>query len=511
MVASALLEAKDENLRYNKAATFFFQDHMIDPVTGMDISRDKYPRHLEVMKATKDFNEIAVIAPNRTGKTEEGSYITKVLVTKDYPDWWEGRRLPPGPKEFIVVGKTNLATRNVLQKKLLGEKSDLGTGMIPLAERNNGVGIVRVTAKAQPSGAIQDAFIRDVNGDINRIQFLSRDQSEGVMMGMELDFAWFDEDDGSPQAELWYQETLARMTTTNGLILNTFTPWPDGMTPSIMRFMPGRKFPADRIVRNKKGENTGRFCINFSLDDAPHLTPKMKQFMLDKYVGAERDARCFGIRNLGRGSIYPIDSNRLVVPPFPIPEHWPRAYGLDFGHEETAAVWVACDPQTDTHYVYAEYHLGAQTPYQHVENIKAKCIDSNSNKIALTGVCDPSGGGRYKETTLLVDEFQNLGLDLTPGNNALVPGVTRVLNRATNDRLKVFATCPHFIDEWVLYHYDDHGKPARNQDDHELDAYRYLESRFDYVAKSVQEITMEEYNINEDPEFNRTRDSWTGY
>jgi len=36
-------------------------------------------------------------------------------------------------------------------------------------------------------------------------------------------------------------------------------------------------------------------------------------------------------------AVYPVLESELVMPPFTIPAHWPRAYGLELGHGSAAA------------------------------------------------------------------------------------------------------------------------------------------------------------------------------
>ena len=40
-------------------------------------------------------------------------------------------------------------------------------------------------------------------------------------------------------------------------------------------------------------------------------------------------------------AVYPVPESDLIVQPFKIPAHWPRAYGLDVGWRGTAAIWGA--------------------------------------------------------------------------------------------------------------------------------------------------------------------------
>jgi hypothetical protein len=59
--------------------------------------------------------------------------------------------------------------------------------------------------------------------------------------------------------------------------------------------------------------------------------------------------------------IYPVPDTTIVVPEFAIPNHWPRAYGLDIRRLTVAAIWGARNPESDILYLYGEY-LGEADP-----------------------------------------------------------------------------------------------------------------------------------------------------
>ena len=50
-------------------------------------------------------------------------------------------------------------------------------------------------------------------------------------------------------------------------------------------------------------------------------------------------------------AVYPVAESEIVLEPFLIPEHWPRAFGMEIRWNETAALWGARDPSTDILYV----------------------------------------------------------------------------------------------------------------------------------------------------------------
>jgi hypothetical protein len=69
--------------------------------------------------------------------------------------------------------------------------------------------------------------------------------------------------------------------------------------------------------------------------------------------------------------IYPIPDSEIVVQEFPVPEHWPRAYGLDIRWNTVVAIWGAHDPESDVLYLYSEYKAGAD-PAIHAAAIRSR-------------------------------------------------------------------------------------------------------------------------------------------
>jgi phage terminase large subunit-like protein len=501
-----LLAAKDNDLKYRKFYTYFYQDHMIDPVTNLDISRDKYTGILKFFAAGADFKERILVAPNRVGKTEAGTFEMTCHLTKDYPSWWKGKRFGNKTCLFAFVGKTNEAARNVAQGKLLGSIRNPGTGMVPNKQYNNGVGIDEksFTRKTGIAETVMDLYVTDIYGNENKIIFFSMAQEPEAIEGMTLDGVWFDEN--KLDAKGWYNEAFARTITTNGILLSTFTPWPDGYTETVSRFIPNRVMPEDGICRDADGQALERFAIGLDLVSCPHMTDEQKATQAAAYSGNEYEARVLGKVPLGQGAVYPIPIDDITVPFFQIPQGWPKAYGLDFGWTETAVVWVAEDPNTRIRYVYAEYHKGGVTPFVHAEAIRQR-------DEWLTGSADPSGAqSNAMDGRKFIDEYRKLGLNLEPGKNNLATGIASLQIQFESGRLKIFNTCQHILDEYSKYRYDDHGKPARNQDDHCLDALRYVDSIFESVCKSELEWMKEEAGFYDlDNSYSSTRDSWSGY
>ena len=118
----ALLEAKEDKRRHNKIASLY-------PNKG-ELRRELYVKHLEFFESGANYIERLLMAGNRTGKTVAGAYETTLHLTGNYPDWCEGKRFDK-PARFWAAGKTSETTRDIVQSEMLGQISDLGSGMIP--------------------------------------------------------------------------------------------------------------------------------------------------------------------------------------------------------------------------------------------------------------------------------------------------------------------------------------------------------------------------------------------
>lgn len=204
-----------------------------------------------------------------------------------------------------------------------------------------------------------------------------------------------------------------------------------------------------------------------SWSEVPHLSEAAKSELILSIPAYQRDARTKGIPVLGSGAIYGIAESDIVVPDQEIPNHWPRAYGLDCGWNRTAVVWGALNRDTDTLYLYAEHYRGEAEPVIHAEAVKAKGK-------WIKGAIDPSSRGRGQtDGRALLGMYEDLGLNLTPADNSVETGIWEVLTRMTSGRLKVFRSLSNWLSEFRLYRRDEKGRVVK-QMDHLMDATRYL-------------------------------------
>lgn len=419
------------------------------PETGK-LRRDAYPKHMSFFAAGSTCRQRLMLAANRVGKTEGvGLYELTLHLTGDYPDWWIGRRFNRAVKAW-AAGDTKQTVREILQDKLLGSPGQWGTGLIP------GDDISRV---ARGGGSVADSvetiYVKHKTGGISALVLKSYDQRRESFQGTEQDIILLDEE---PPEDI-YTECLLRTMTNNGMLMLTFTPL-RGMSEVVLAFLPGGE-----LIENL--QDSSKFVVMATWDDVPHLDDAVKKELWDSIPPFQRDARSKGVPQLGAGAIYPVPESDIVVPDFSIPDHWPRSYALDVGWNRTAAIWGAKDPETKIVYLYSEHYRGQAEPVIHAHSIK-------SRGDWIPGVIDPAARGRgQKDGAQLLDQYQDLGLDLTPAVNAVESGLYDVWMRMSGGKLKVFSSLSNWRSEFRLYRRDEKGAIVK-KDDHLMDATRYL-------------------------------------
>ena len=230
-----------------------------------------------------------------------------------------------------------------------------------------------------------------------------------------------------------------------------------------------------------EGETGGSVYVDMiAWSDCPHLQPPhvSEQEMADieaRLLPHQREARMTGRPSLGAGAIYPVAESDFVIDPFPIPDFWRQAYGMDVGWRVTAAVFLAHDPENDVYYVKGEYYGSKREPLYHAYSIKEMM------PYTLRGAVDPAAeAAGQRDGRKLMSEYKKLGLNLRRANNEVEAGIHKVLILLQTGRLKVFKTCTQWIKEFRLYRREsktDKDGTERSKivkaDDHLMDGTRY--------------------------------------
>ncbi len=495
-----IVHTRNELLNIARAVQAFTEHkkyNLIDSVFPDEgpFSRDKYHRHVEFFDAGATHRFRVLGGGNGSGKSFSGSVELTYHMTGEYPAWWKGTKFKKSVRVWVVCESGSL-WRDSMQQALLGSVGEeCGTGLIRKE-------LIHDT-KSMPGvpGAIGQIQTKHKSGGISSVTVKTFEMGRNQFQAATLDLIIFDEE---PPEEI-YAECIVRLRGVKGVkdpgkCMMMFTPL-KGLSEVVLRYLPSGRFP----ITGTHPEHKERYAIAISWDDAPHLTEEDKATMIAEMPPNERDARTKGIPALGSGKVYPLQDDDIKVRPFEIPEYYPRAYALDFGWNNTAALWLAQDPVTQIIYIYSEYKKGKVPDSQH-----AYAIMQRGQWMA--GAADPSGGGRRDDGKMRIDYFRSLGLDLHPGHNSLVPGIAQVYNMFESGMLKVFSNLEMFFDEFRVYRYDskDPNRIARNQDDHLLDCLRYGISIFEMISVSQYDMEREDINPYEHNE-ERHIDPLTGY
>lgn len=486
------LQVLSDKKKYNKFDSYF-------PDEGQ-YPRSEYERHIAFFDAGRTHSRRAFIAGNRIGKSLAGAYEMTCHLTGRYPHWWTGKRFKK-PINAWIAGLTGVQLRESVQELLFGSFAELGTGLIRREDLVDKEDKMMTWMMPGTPNCIGICLVNHISGGQSKVEFKTYEQGWEKFQGAKRDVIWLDEE---PSDEKIYSECSTRTAGEagqEGILYCTFTPL-QGYSKVVLNFLPGGRMPENGV----DPDAPHKYVVAAGWDHVPHLSEEWKKQQLKDYPENEREARSKGQPSMGSGQIYKIDEGFVKVKPFEIPEYWPRAYGYDFGRT-TAAIWMAQDPTTKVKYVYAEYYnkTGA-ADYMHAQNVRSKGE-------WIPGVNDPSGGGKKDDGTLRVDFMRTLGMNLTPGFNAINAGIARLQHQFESGLLKIFNTCENLLAEMRTYRYDttNPNMPAKNQDDHALDALKYVDSRFDEVA--ISELDADERNSDDESfsRFDNSRDDLTGY
>lgn len=412
------------------------------------------PWQLNFHAAGIDHQERMLIAANRPGKTVAGAAEVAFHMTGEYPDWWTGRRFNK-PILVWTGSPTNETSRDIVQKELLGGMGEeLGTGFIP-----------RATLVGQPKmrqagvSEVVDTFrVRHRSGGRSLCVMKTYEQGWRKWQGTAPDVIWMDEepDTTEPQRRI-FSEAQTRLLTSRGILIVTFTPLL-GETDLVRHFM--------------HPETDGIFVETATWDDAPHLDKDERKRLEASYPPWERKTRTKGVPMMGEGRIFTIDEEEIKCTPFPLPRHFARIKGVDFGIAEGhpgAGASLAWDRDQDIVYLYRVYRQTGQTSVYH-----ARKINGNDPWVPIAwphdGMNRDKGGGK-----VLHEQFRENGAtamlsmsaryeDDSGGSQAVEPIVIEVLERMLTGRFVVFDTCHEFFDEFRNYHRKD-GKIVAKRDD----------------------------------------------
>lgn len=407
-----------------------------------------YPRQSEFHAGGAEHRERLFMAGNQLGKTLAGGMEAAMHATGAYPTWWQGRRFEKATMGW-AAGVSGEATRDTVQRMLLGRPGEWGTGALPESS------IVRVTLARGAADLLDTVTVRHASGGQSQITFKSYVKGREKWQGETLDWVWFDEE---PPMDI-YSEGLTRTNATNGVVWMTFTPLL-GLSPLVERFL------MEKSEDESAKQNADRLVTRMTLDEAPHFSDQQKKRIVSSYATHEVEARAKGIPVLGSGRVFVVSEEDVSEPATDLPDHWPRICGLDIGWDHpTAAVWLAWDRDTDTVHVYDAYRVREQTPIVHAAALKAR-----GDWVPVAWPADAlqheKGSGKQ-----IAEQYREQGVAMVAeparfvdGSVSVEAGVFAMLDRMKTGRLKVALHLADWWQEFALYHRKD-GQIVKERDD----------------------------------------------
>lgn len=407
-----------------------------------------YAKQAEFHRAggNPDVRERLLMAGNQLGKTFSAAFESSMHLTGRYPDWWEGAEFDCQTVGW-AASLTSQSTRDTVQRLLLGQPGNWGSGAIP---RDAILDIKRSTHGVADS--VESIMVRhggggDIQAGQSRVTIKTYDQGRERWQGETLDWVWYDEE---PPLDI-YTEGLTRTNATQGIVWLTFTPLL-GMSDVVKRF----------IVDQQAGTHVTKMTI----EDAEHYTPEQRKAIIASYPAHEREARAQGIPVLGSGRVFPVSEEVIRETAIQIPAHWPRIVGFDFGWDHpTAAAWLAYDRDQDTIHVYDCYRVREATPVIHSAAVKAKGV--------WIPVAWPHDGLQHDKGSgeQLAEQYRAQGVNMLKqkatfpdGGNSVEAGLMDMLDRMQTGRFRVAAHLSDWWEEFRLYHRKD-GKLVKVGDD----------------------------------------------
>jgi len=261
-------------------------------------------------------NRMAVLGPNRQGKTTIGMFWFLCHLSGQYPDYWPTHmRFKPPIRARILIEEYRIHGA-VINNKL---KEMANSGFITKRYKN-------------PQGYV--VGFDCANG--SEVQVLTHEQSSDSQEGWDGQIVWADE----PPPKDHFIASVRGLIDHNGQYLNTMTPLKE---PWI----------SDEIYE----ENPGLWNV---ISLGSYANPYIDKKALDDFF-ASVDPDQLEARKHGRfvhlsGAIYQqFSKQKHVVPSKVLPDHWPRFCVVDPHDRRPFAMgWYAVDPMNRL-WVYDEY------------------------------------------------------------------------------------------------------------------------------------------------------------
>jgi hypothetical protein len=408
------------------------QPYSIQP--GGVMSLDFHPGQWRAWDSEKRF--VIVLAGTQGGKTSFGPIWL----------WREIQRCGPG--DHLVV----TPTYPLLNLKCLPELTRFFQTVMRLGEYRKADRVFQFDAMGERRmwGAEQNEPTRILFGHAQDPESLESATAKS---------AWLDEAGQNKFKLTSFEAIQRRLSLAQGRMLLTTTPYNLGWLKQ--QFWDRRNEREDtEVIRFDSTENP-----SFPPEEMERARAELPRWKFDMFYRA--------MFSRPAGMIYDcFDDAVHKIKAFPIPAHWPRYMGQDYGGVNTAAVYIAQEPGDGRYFLYREYWQGGKTAKQHTA---AMLFGEETRPSEVFGGAASEGQWR--------SEFTQAGLFVArPPVSEVEVGINRVYGAFQKRQLYIFDTCPMTLDQVASYSrvLDDSGQPteaiADKETFHLLDALRYIGS-----------------------------------
>lgn len=430
---------------WSPASTFRVGDSIAVPSTS-DCQSDVY------WDTVADFRLIG-LRPVHDITVENGhNFIAQDVFCHNtsFGPWWLNREIVRcGSGDYLAVAPTY----DLFNLKMLPEMLNVFVRILGIGKYWPGIGIIELCDPTTRK------FLAGRSTDPMWGRIIMRSASaEGGLESATAKAAWLDEvgQDSFP-LEAW-EAVLRRLSLEEGRVLGTTTIYNTGWLKQQI-YTPWLAGDRDYAV------------IQFASINNP-LFPRTEFLRAKRTMPAWK----FAMFYLGQFSKPPglIYSDYIEdihkIPDFPIPVHWPRYVGVDFGAVNQATVWIAQHPVTKACYLYRESLEGNKTSSEHAEGWKRLATDENVVRWV---------GGAGSEKQVRADLNASGIPIIEPPIGGVEPGIDRVIALFKAKQLFVFESCTGVRDELGRYSRDisksgDVLEEIKEKNKyHRLDALRY--------------------------------------
>lgn len=201
---------------------------------------------------------------------------------------------------------------------------------------------------------------------------------------------------------------------------------------------------------------------------------------------------------VGGSSVVFVASERdVIVPPIPLPDHWPRLFAVDIDRNAVGALWGALSPSEDVVYLYAEYFAKRADLSVHATAIRRRGP-------WVPGLYDNKLRKDETDSTRIIDLLLDSQINLFTVESDIETGVLETQQRLAGKRIVAFNTMTAWTNEFRTYRRDEKGD-IQGEGNHLMNCMGLIS-----LYASQMAIT-EAQTVDEPEELEDAGDNITGY